>query len=294
MSFFPPTLHSIVLVLLVALLSGCGISNALRVQDHSRVPVAAMVNEVAESRLVFVGEVHDNSSHHKVQLQVVKALYEYGGSPLAIGMEIFSARTQPYLDGWSDGGLSQWGFERLYQQEWRSVPYEQYEGIFDYAREKRIPLIGLNVPLDTVKKVARSGFASLTEAERIGLPDQVSCNVNPEYRRFIQTMYSGHGHPGFNFEFFCEAQILWNRGMALNLEKYLARNPTHRVVVLTGGGHSLRKWGIPDQLPSELQSGAKVIIPEIDGISADNVTTGNADYLLLEENKLVIDNMLGF
>ncbi|MCK7512360.1 MAG: ChaN family lipoprotein [Desulfobacterales bacterium] len=47
-----------------------------------------------------------------------------------------------------------------------ATPGRPTSAIFEYARAQRIPMIGLNVPREITRQVARGGFQSLTEAQR--------------------------------------------------------------------------------------------------------------------------------
>jgi len=57
--------------------------------------------------------------------------------------------------------------------------------IFEYAREKRIPLVGLNVPRDVTRQVALEGFQSLSRKDKARI-HSVTCRVDREYMDFIK------------------------------------------------------------------------------------------------------------
>jgi membrane-associated protease RseP (regulator of RpoE activity) len=48
-----------------------------------------------------------------------------------------------------------------------------------------------------------------------------------------------------NFDFFYEAQVLWDESMAANLDKFIGKNPGYKIVVLAGVGHMAFGSGIP-------------------------------------------------
>ncbi|MGD8924767.1 MAG: ChaN family lipoprotein, partial [Syntrophobacterales bacterium] len=198
---------------------------------------------------------------------------------VAIGLEMFRRDSQPDLDRWVKGDLSEKEFEKIYYKNW-NYPWPLYKDIFLYAREHKIPLVGLNVPPEVTKQVAREGFDSLTPEQRGDLP-MVSCRVDPEYMAFIRRSLAMHGHGGLNFTRFCEAQLVWDTAMAWSLLGFLEKNPDATVVVIAGSGHSWKR-GIPAQVSSRADVPLKVILPEISGrVDRKHTTLNEADYVWL-------------
>ena len=250
----------------------------LRVSDGQTVSLAALVKDLSKCRLVFVGELHTTQSHHHAQLQIIRALKE-AGTPVAIGLEMFRRESQPDLDRWVQGELSEKEFEQIYYKNW-NYPYRLYKDIFLYAREHKIPMVGLNVPPEVTKQVAREGFDSLSPKQRGDLP-MVTCRVDPEYLAFIRRSLAMHGHGGLDFIKFCEAQLVWDTAMAWSLLRYLEQNPEVTVVVVAGSGHSWKR-GIPRQISSRSPLPFRVILPEIPGrVEPENVSENETDYLWL-------------
>ncbi|MFT4578114.1 MAG: putative iron-regulated protein, partial [Nitrospinales bacterium] len=99
-----------------------------------------MMDSVTASRVIYIGETHDNIEAHKVQLQIIKKLTEQ--YPVAIGMEMFRRSAQEKLDQWHIGELSVKEFKNLFHTNWGSG-YQLYQPIFDFARTNQIQLIGL-------------------------------------------------------------------------------------------------------------------------------------------------------
>lgn len=268
-------------VALVVTIARNGLSpvHVLRVADRHVVTFPGMIEELRGIKIVFAGENHDVPQDHKAQLAVIKGLLR-SGTPLAIGLEMFTAESQDKLDIWTAGKLSETEFIKMYYREW-GMPWPLYRDIFLYARKHRIPMIALNVPHAVSRKVAQSGFASLSAEERKRLPEGITCNIDPVYRAFIRRAYALHsGGNDRSFENFCEAQMLWNKGMGWFLRKYLVANPDRTVVVLTGMGHAMKR-AIPEEVFQGTRYSYRVILPEQPDLGRDNVTGQDADYLLL-------------
>jgi uncharacterized iron-regulated protein len=253
---------------------------AYRVSDGQIISFGQMVDEIREAEVVSVGELHNNEFHHQLQLDIIKALGE-SGVPTAVGFEMFTAKSQEKLNEWVDGDLPAGDFIEVYYDNWK-LPWPLYKDIFFYLREKKIPALGLNVPPEIAKKVASSGFASMSDEELMQLPPGISCNVDDEYMRFIQRAYRSHRTVDGRFIFFCEAQLLWDKAMAWHIVNYLGENPKRTVVVLAGAGHAWKR-GIPEQLKGMSEEiKIKVVLPEVpDYIEPKDITTDDADYILL-------------
>ncbi len=231
-----------------------------------------------EKRIVLVGEQHDQKGHHEAQLEVIKALHR-SGTPVAVGLEMFRTNSQDALDQWVAGRLSEKEFQKIYYDNW-GFPWALYSRIFEFAREAKVPLVGLNVPRAVTQQVARGGFRSLSEEQRANLPF-VECRVDPEYMDFIRRAYGAHGHGQMNFTNFCEAQLVWDKAMALHAVAYGKTHPERTLILLAGIGHAWKK-GIPERIEERASIPHAVLLPEIpDHLDKDSVTLEDADYLML-------------
>ena len=267
------------LVLLSILLTGCAGRQIARVSDGKPVEFAQMVAELKGARVVFIGETHDVAAHHDIQLDVIKALHA-AGAPVAIGLEMFFGPSQRDLDQWVAGRLDAGSFKWIYRDNWKEK-WCLYSDIFFYARDNHIPLIGLNIPKEIMHKVYTAGFAALSDNERKGLPSEVSCDSSDPYTGMIQKAYVGHKADTRPFGYFCEAQTLWNKGMALNVANYLKEHPDTTMVVLAGGGHAMKE-AIPRQMKNYGNYPYRVILPDIFGLFSAGVTVLDADYFVDE------------
>ena len=148
-----------------------------------------------------------------------------------------------------------------------------------YAREHNIPVIGLNVSKGITRQVAREGFESLSDTQRQGLPF-VTCSIDDDYMAYIREAYGAHGHGQMSFDHFCEAQLVWDKAMAINAIRYIEASPDRVMVILTGTGHA-RKGGIPRQIDTLGNIPYQVILPEIPSVlDPRTVDTKDADFLL--------------
>ena len=245
----------------------------------SQTNLSQMTADLKKNRIILVGEHHSNKSHHRAQLAVIQALAQ-AGAKVAIGLEMFRDDSQSKLNQWIRGELDEADFERIYYDNW-NFPYDAYRMIFEYARDNQIPMIGLNVSRDITRQVSRGGFQSLSK-EAKGKLSEVACRVDEAYMKYIRKAFGAHAHGHLNFIYFCEAQLVWDNIMAINILNYLKQNPDAVVVALTGTGHA-QKAAVPRQISSRSQLPYKVILPEVPGsIDAQTMTLKEADYIILD------------
>ena len=241
--------------------------------------LSELTADLKKNRIILVGEHHSNESHHRAQLTVIQALTQ-AGAKVAIGLEMFRDDSQSALDQWITGELDEADFERIYYDNW-NFPYDAYRMIFRYARENQIPMIGLNVSRDITRQVSLGGFQSLSK-EAKGKLSEVACRVDKAYTQYIRKAFGAHAHGNLNFIYFCEAQLVWDNIMAINILNYLNQHPDTVVVALTGTGHA-QKVAVPRQISSRSQLPYTVILPEVPGsIDAQTVSTKEADYIILD------------
>ena len=248
-------------------------------QNNKEILLADAISDLKKNRIILVGEHHTNQNHHFAQLNVIQSLNE-AGVKVAIGIEMFRNDSQQALDRWVAGNIGEAEFQEIYYDNW-TYPWSNYRMIFEYAKQEKIPMIGLNVPRDITRQVSREGFNSLSEEQKGKLAD-VSCRVDKEYMDYIKKAFGGHGHGNINFTYFCEAQLVWDSAMAIHTLEYLKKNPDAVVVLLAGAGH-VQKGAVPRQIGLRSETPHAVILPRVEGI-IDPQTVGiqDADYIMLD------------
>jgi uncharacterized iron-regulated protein len=270
----------LVLLAATAVLTACSGSAAdTRITDVDsgrEMRLSEALGALKRNRIIFVGEIHDNPTHHQGQLDVIRALHE-SGTPVAVGMEMFRKESQDSLDRWVAGEMTSGDFRKVYDDNW-NFPWHLYAGIFEYAREEGIPLVGLNVSKGITRQVARGGFQSLDAAQRASLP-LVTCHVDDRYMAYIKESFGMHGHGQLDFTYFCEAQLLWDKAMAVHALAYLYEHPDVVLIIVTGRGHA-QKMGIPAQIRKRSALPHAVLLPRMaEGLISGPLGSEDADYV---------------
>lgn len=230
--------------------------------------------QVAGSRVVCVGEEHNNPHHHWFQLETVSELVKRRpGGKLALGMEMFQRPFQGVLDDYAarridaSALLSRSGYE----ERW-SYDFNFYAPTIDKAREAGAALLALNTARELTKKVVREGLAALTPDEKKQVPELV-LDDTAHRAWFDATMEEmgghGHGHPTKaapekaapenaapepaapseppadatpakkmpSMDAIYTAQVLWDESMADGAARWAKAQPQGVLVLLAGNGH---------------------------------------------------------
>jgi uncharacterized iron-regulated protein len=238
--------------------------------------------QLAARRVVFVGETHDRYDHHLNQLEIVRGVHQLDPG-VAIGVEYLEQRFQPQVDDYIAGRITEEEFLRgtEYYQEW-GYDYRLYAPIFRFAREQRIPVRALNVPVALASAVAKVGVAGLTAQQHASLPEEIA-PADEDYRSRLREAFAAHGAAKPQaFDHFVEAQLVWDESMAANAAAYLNANPGRRIVILAGSGHLAFGSGIPKRLERRTHATYAIVL---NGAADEDVGRHMADYLLLSRKQ---------
>ncbi|MFH1934566.1 MAG: ChaN family lipoprotein [Pseudomonadota bacterium] len=241
-----------------------------------------LIDQVGPRRLIFIGEVHNNPEHHLIQVQILQALMSRY-APRTVAMEFFNKTQQPVLDRYMDGSPTE-ATETVFLKDvgwdknW-AYTYHFYRPLLLMTKEKGRKILAINAPNNIVKKVARSGLSSLDPSERNQLASHINLK-NESHRTYLRKIYEKHTHQDLKrFDFFYQAQCVWEDTMAENIAKYLSKNK-EKLVVLAGNGHIINKYGIPNRTLSRIKIPmATILLQPLTGPL--NIERKMADYIWL-------------
>jgi len=241
-------------------------------------PFSAIMDKLADTKVVFVGESHIRLEDHHLQLRVIRAMFDQNRN-LAIGMEMFGREAQPVLDRFVAGELNEREFlkQSEYLSKW-GFDYRLYRDIINFARRHHLPIVGLNVPKEIVSKVFKEGTAGLTSEEQAKIPADRDLDI-PGYRQRITDIFDRHGQHSASEQLngFLQAQALWDESMAESVATFLVANPGSRMVVVAGRGHTDRDTAIPPRLARRLPGIRQAVILNSESVE---LPAGEADYLV--------------
>jgi len=233
-------------------------------EDVRPVSTSSVLARARNADFVLLGEAHDNPDHHLWQLQTLGMLLG-ARDQMVIGMEMFPRRVQPALDRWVASELTEAQF--LQQADWNRVwrfDPNLYLPILRFARLNRIPLVALNVERSLISETGSGGWAAVAPERREGITNPAAA---PEaYREILKSWFQQHAdrdEPAF--EYFVQAQLLWDRAFAQGLADAATSNPGALVVGVIGSGHLRYGHGVPHQLLSMGKSNIEVWLPKTAG-----------------------------
>ena len=244
-------------------LEGATVGEVVHVSTGIKLTKAQLLDVIGGSRVIYVGETHDNVCAHQVQLEVIKGLVERFPGKVAVGMEVFQRSYQEAMDQWSRGELSEREF--LKRSGWYSnwgMDYGYYRPILEYIREGHIPLLALNAPADLVKEVRRRGLGGLSKDWQDTLPTMDLSD--PHHRKLVEAFYQAHPPTSAkSFDAFYQVYVLWDETMAETVAHYLATDEGRhkKVVVLAGGNHVRYGLGIPRRAFRRLPAAYTIVLP---------------------------------
>jgi len=204
----------------------------------------ALMTDIDDARIIYIGEQHTNQAHHEIQLKIIKTVCEKHPD-IAVGMEMFDHTYQRVLDLWSAGELDQEKF--LVKVHWYAnwkYNYDLYGDILSYIKNKNIKLIALNIPFHIPPKIREGGIENLSDDDKRHLPADIDTS-DAAHKAYVENIFKNHHFSKrIKFEYFYMAQCVWEDAMAASI----AQNRNDELmIVLTGNGHIIRKFGIPNR-----------------------------------------------
>ena len=260
----------------------------------------AIIDDLLQSRVIYVGETHTDYGVHLLQLQVIQALYQKyeqyktfdknmrnsKATNLAIGMEMFPRSSQQALDDYIDRSINEAEFlkQSNYFKVW-GFDYRLYRPIINYARKNGIQLVGLNLEKKIVSSVFKKGGTDELTAEQW---DTVAAERDlelPGYSRRLKEVHAMHGSSphGSGFAGFIQAQSIWDETIAESIVNYMQAHPEKRMVVIAGTGHVYKDSAIPPRVARRMDIRQSVLIAD-NGMGKGLETGRKADYLMFTES----------
>lgn len=243
------------------------------------IPFGTFIDRISSKELIFVGEVHDNPEHHLIQVQILQALMAKA-EHIDLAMEFFQHPDQTALDRYIQGETEEEEF--LKEVGWKKgwgFDYSFYRPLMMLARQNGSRVLAINAPKEIVKKVAQNGLESLDQSERDQIAREIGLN-NEAHRDYLREIYEQHAHGSLKqFEYFYEAQCVWEDTMAQNIADFLIKEKG-KMIVFAGNGHIVNKFGIPDRTITRHPVSMVTIMPYA-LYGTEEIDKGIADYVWL-------------
>ncbi len=232
----------------------------------------SVMNTLSKTKVVLLGEDHDNPEHHRWQLHTIAGIYAHEPK-MILGFEAFPRSTQKYLDQWVAGEIEEKEFLEVVEWDkiWR-FNKDFYMPMFHFARMNNIPMYALNVERKLVAMVSQQGWDSIDDKSKEGVSKPASPSL--EYLEVLASVYAQHmpkhGSPNSHekstedselseedfrkimenprFRSFVEGQSVWDRAMAEKIHQAITKDKHTMLVGVMGAGHVMGDYGVPHQL----------------------------------------------
>jgi len=258
-----------------------------------------VVAAMAAHSVVFVGEAHDDPTGHMLEAELLRRAYEAYGAPAAdagrdsrpmgLSLEFFQSDTQPILDEYLAGLIS----EKSFLNDSRPWPrYEtDYRPLIEFSKENGLTVIAANSPRRYATRVTVNGRESLSdlspealawiaplpygqpsdayrnqwiqiitevmeeEGMKCGVPvEEIADETGEEVE--ARAPVGSHGNMGNQLQ----SQVLWDATMAWWISRYLTEQPDALVLHMVGGFHVERGTGTPEHLEAYLPGTSRMIV----------------------------------
>ena len=130
---------------------------------QSFIDEAELLRRAASAEILLLGETHDNTEHHRLQLRVLQARLAAGARP-ALLMEQFDTDQQAALDEARRAGKD-------LAPLMRGWDWPQYQPLVAQADAAGLALVAANLPRAATRPVVREGYSTLPagDVQRLAL-----------------------------------------------------------------------------------------------------------------------------
>jgi uncharacterized iron-regulated protein len=225
----------------------------LHVPTGLKVSFDQMQDVISSSKVIYIGETHDNTEAHRVQLKIIKDLAQRFPGKVSVGMEMFRRSAQKDLDRWSKGKLPLNELKKLFRKNW-GTGYELYKPIFDFISKNDTPLIGLKSSIKTEEIFRKNGFSNKKILPEIDFDDRY-------HRPFSMSIFGSHK----TMENPYRMLLLWEETMAETVANFVKdpNNTDSKLIVLAGGFHVQYGFGIPKRAFRRIPHSYAIILPTV-------------------------------
>lgn len=257
-------------------------------QKGKTVKFDKMIKDLANYEVVFIGEHHNNSINHWLQLRITKALFEQKNGQLTLGAEMFERDNQTQLNDYLSGKLD----EKVLKDSMRLWNnYEtDYRPLVDFAKENNLKFIATNIPRRYASIVARKGLDSLntvTEKEKawmMQLPVEVTLDT-PGYPEMKEMMGDHAGPTVMNF---IAAQAVKDATMAESIFRNLEKG---KLFLHYNGDYHSKQYGGTVWYLKKLNPELKIAVISVFESETDELPLPTEDFIPTEYNLVIPADM---
>lgn len=127
------------------------------------------------ARAIYVGDYHTSKQSQKCYFKLVRRMAE-AGAKLVLGLELVGSRYQKEIDRFLAGQISEATFldKVKFERNWPFGNWENFRPIFEFARETKSPILGIDARLDGGDSLTRrdAHAAEILAKSHLAHPDR--------------------------------------------------------------------------------------------------------------------------
>ena len=210
----------------------------------------AVTPKLASAQVLLMGEQHATPAHHAWHAATIARLLD-SGKPVVLGIEYLPRSMQSVLDEWVAGKLTPEEFftKSRWAELWRH-DFNAYRPLLDLARDRKVPMVALNIDRDFIRAVSKQGFDAAAAGWPGGAPVSKPAAPDAAYVASLDNVFRQHAREASPEAVarFVEAQTVWDRAFAEGLAGALKAHPGAIAVGVMGQGHVEQGHGAAHQL----------------------------------------------
>ncbi len=165
------------------------------------ISMAKLVARARDADVLLIGDYHTYGQSQRAVLRLLRELAtKIAPREMVLGMECISSQHQSQLDQWLRGQISEDQFLRAvqYDEAW-GFPWENYRGLFHFARDHGMEILALNRPRELLPPIA--AIPAAKRAGDLGARDEWAAGIivdellRPRARKVIAVYGEYHLSP---------------------------------------------------------------------------------------------------
>lgn len=223
-----------------------------------------IVAEIKNYDVIFLGENHDDSIAHALQMQIFKAAFDKYSKQkkVTLSLEMFERDVQVVINEYLNGLITENHFLSS-SRPWGNYKTD-YRPLVEFAKENKLEVVAANAPRRYVNMVSRTGRDSLNQ-------------LSPEAKAWLAPLPYGEPSEKYAAKFnalmgqmpdpatkqspspIVYSQALWDATMANSIAENLKKNKNALIVHLNGAFHTENRLGTVEHL-LKYKPDAKILV----------------------------------
>ncbi|MBI4833674.1 MAG: ChaN family lipoprotein [Planctomycetes bacterium] len=209
-----------------------------------------MIQRLKGIQAIYTGESHTSTEQHKLQLDVISALYK-NNKKVAVGFEFLQRPMQPEADKFSAGKITE---EELFKTISKTFGnwYRHYQPIWKFIGKNGIKAVAMNVDNALKEKYYQKGWDGLSDDEKKLVAKDIDTS-NVEHREYVLAQFGGMIKSGImtpdKIERLYWGQCVWDETFGESIANYLkeVNDLEAQIVIILGRAHAEYKFNTPNR-----------------------------------------------